>query len=106
MDERVIATIVGMSFVTYIPRLLPILLLAGRSLPRPVLEWLRLLPPAILGAFVVQQVFVHDGRLDLSFTNPTLVPALVTLLIAVSTRNLAWTVLGGLAAASLYNVLL
>ena len=29
-----------------------------------------------------------------------------TLLVAALTRNLAWTIVGGLAAASLYNVLL
>lgn len=92
-----------MGLLTYIPRLMPMLLLAGRQLPRPVLDWLSLLPPAILSALVAREVFVVDGSIRLSFDNPVLVPALVTAVIAWRTRSLAWTVLGGLAAAALYR---
>lgn len=99
-------TIIGMSLFTYIPRLIPALLLSGRTLPRPALEWLGLLPPAILGALVAQAVFVHGGQVDVSFANPALVPAIVTAVVAWRTRNLAWTVVSGLAAAASYNMLL
>lgn len=103
MDERIVLTVLGMGLVTYIPRVMPVLLLAGRQLPRPVLDWLSLLPPAILSALVAQEVFLVDGRLNVSTDNPNLIPALITALIAWRTRSLAWTVLGGLAAAALYR---
>lgn len=92
-----------MALLTYLPRLLPALLLSGRPLPGPVLEGLGLLPPAILGALVGRAVFLPDGQLDVSLTNPVLVPALITAFIGWRTRHLAWTVVAGLLAAASYR---
>lgn len=106
MDARVMSAIIGMALLTYLPRLLPMLILAGRALPKPAMQWLQLLPPAILGALVAQAVFTPEGYPNISMTNPFILPAVATVLVAWRTRNLGWTVIAGLVAAGLYNGLI
>ena len=42
----------GMSFVTYLPRALPLLYLAHKQLPQWLIDWLSLIPVAILSALL------------------------------------------------------
>lgn len=105
MEPNVIFAILGMSLFTYIPRLTPMIVLAGRDLPGPLKEWLSFLPPAILGALVAQAVLFTDGRVNVSLANPALVPAIVTGIIAWRSRSLAWTIVGGLVVAAGYRSL-
>lgn len=105
MDSRVIIAVIGMGVLTYLPRFMPMVLLAGRDLPKAVLQWLTYLPPAILGSLVAQAVFVVNGDVNFTFDNPNVVPALITGLLAWRTGSLGWTVVGGLVAATIYNVL-
>lgn len=105
MDRQVLLTICAMALVTYIPRMVPLMLLSGRTLPRSVMAWLGLLPAALLGALVAQAVAMPDGVVNLSFSNPALVPALVAGLAAWRFRSLALTVLSGMVAAGVINVI-
>lgn len=106
MDAHVLLTIGAMALVTYIPRMVPMVLLSGRSLPPVVMEWLGLLPPALLGALVAQAVVMPDGTVDLSFDNPVLVPALVSAVVAWRFRSLALTVMSGMAATGIVYVIM
>lgn len=94
-----------MALVTYIPRLIPMVALSGRSLPPVVMEWLGLLPPALLGALVAQAVIMPDGTVELSLDNPVLIPALVSAIVAWRFRSLALTVLSGMVATGIVNVI-
>lgn len=49
--------ILGMMFVTYLPRMLPLTLLRKAHLPRRVERFLEMLPAAALGALIVPGVF-------------------------------------------------
>ena len=44
--------LLGMGIVTYLPRVLPLLVLAQRNLPQGLLDWLGLIPVAILAALL------------------------------------------------------
>lgn len=94
-----------MAAVTYLPRMAPLVLLSGRKFPPVVMEWLGLLPAALLGAMVAQAVLAPDGTLSLSWRNPMLVPSLVAGFVAWRRRSLALTVLSGMAAMGLMHVL-
>lgn len=102
-DGRLFLIIVGMALVTYIPRILPLLLLSSRSLPPVVREWLSLLPPALMAALVAQAVLMADGRPFLSLSNPALVPAITSMAVALRTGSLGLTVVAGMAAAALWH---
>jgi branched-subunit amino acid transport protein len=49
--------VVGMGLVTYIPRWFPLFFLSRRQLPLWFIEWLDLIPTAILSALISQQIF-------------------------------------------------
>src|SRR5690606_37310621 len=49
VDPQVLLIIAAMALVTYIPRMAPMVVLSGRSLPPVVMEWLGLLPASLLG---------------------------------------------------------
>ena len=47
-QEIVFLTLLGMLAVTYVPRVLPVLMLSSRRLPPAVVAWLRYVPVAVL----------------------------------------------------------
>ena len=104
--DALLLTILGMALVTYVPRVLPLVLLARRPLPPLVREWLALLPPALMAALVAQAVLIPGGELRVGWDNPSVVPALLSLLVAWRTRSLALTVVAGMAAAATWHRLL
>lgn len=98
MDQQTITlTIIGMAFVTYLPRLLPLWLLTSRTLPPLVIAWLRYVPVAVLAALLLPSLVVQDGTLDLSPRNLYLWAAFPALAVALKTRSFFGTVVTGMA---------
>ena len=96
-----------LSLVTYIPRLLPILFLSKRSLPRPVILWLSYVPVAVLAALLAPALIAPAGQFNLSLSsNPAFWISLPLFLIAIFTRNLFATVLSGMVMIALLRYLL
>ena len=89
--------ILGMGLVTYIPRWFPLFFLAKRRLPVWFIEWLDLVPVAILSALIFPDLFTTEGphRLLKIFQAKSLV-ALPTFLFALKTRSLGGTVMVGM----------
>lgn len=102
MDQAVIFwTIVGMAVVTYLPRLLPVLFLSGRSLHPVIAAWLRLVPPAVLAAMLVPSLLVRGESVDLSSSNLFFWAALIAFPVAWKWRSLSATVLVGMGLVAL-----
>jgi branched-subunit amino acid transport protein len=109
-ESTVTLTIIGMAVVTYLPRLLPVLLLtrngqSGSSLSPWVEAWLRHVPAAVLAAMLLPALFCADGQLDVRWGNLHLWAAIPTLLIAWKTRSLVGAVVGGMAIVALARLL-
>jgi branched-subunit amino acid transport protein len=105
MDQKVIFwTIVGMGVVTYLPRLLPTLFLAGRDLRPIIISWLRLVPPAVLSAMLVPSLLVREDKVNLTLENLFLWAGLVAFVVACRYKSLFLTVIVGmgLVAAGRY----
>lgn len=102
MDQTLILlTMVGMAVVTYLPRLLPILFLSGRTL-RPLLAaWLRLVPPAVLASMLLPTLLVPEERLDLGIDNIFFWAALVAFPVAWKSKSLFATVMVGMGLVAL-----
>ncbi len=88
--------LVGMGLVTYLPRWLPLQVLARRRLPLWLEEWLGLIPVAILSALLAPSLLLGGTPRVLDLGRPELWVALPTLLFAWKTRSLAGTVLFGM----------
>ncbi len=98
MDQTVVfLTIVGMCAVTYIPRALPMLALASRSLPDVAIRWLSFIPTAVLSALLLPSLLVHDASLNLSLGNVFLWAGIPAFVLAVCTRSFFGTVALGMA---------
>ena len=94
---RLLALFAAMAVVTYIPRVLPLLALAGRRLPPLVVHFFEGFPVAVLAAFVVPLVLAPGGKLALGLDNLELLVAVPTTLVALRTRSLIAAVVAGAA---------
>ena len=96
MDQKTIfVTILGMMLVTFIPRLVPVWVLSSKSLPQPVVVWLRYVPVAVLAAMLFPALVVQDNQVDVGLSNLFLLAAFPTLLVALKTRSLFGSVIVG-----------
>jgi len=86
----------GMGLVTYLPRALPLLYLAQKKLPQWLIDWLSLIPVAILSALLAPSLFTDSASRSFSFGKTELLVAIPTLIFAIKTRSLGGTVLVGM----------
>ncbi len=95
-EMQYILLIAGMGLVTYIPRYLPLFFLAQRALPRWLIEWLDMIPVAILSVLVFSEIFLSGSPRHLDLLQTRSLVAIPTLLIALKTKSLGWTVISGM----------
>ena len=94
--------ILGMALVTYIPRVLPLILLSSRDLNPTRMRWLEMIPPAVLAALLAQGLFLQTGTdgvrsLFFSTDNVFLLAAIPTFVAGWLTRSFFGTVAVGMA---------
>lgn len=88
--------IMGMGLVTYLPRWLPLSILSRRRLPRWLVEWLDLIPIAILSALILPLLVTSGQPRHLDLLRPELLVAIPAFLFALKTRSLGGTVVVGM----------
>ncbi|WNS45449.1 AzlD domain-containing protein [Paenibacillus sp. MMS20-IR301] len=97
--------ILGAALVTFIPRVLPLMLLSRITIPEWGMRWLSYVPIAVMAALVAQELFVTDGKFAVLSTNVELIAALPAFWVAVKTRSLLGTVVVGILALMLLRLL-
>ncbi|MGH3149019.1 MAG: AzlD domain-containing protein [Rubrobacter sp.] len=90
--------ILGAGAVSFALRLSFIALLGRIAMPSWLGRVLRYVPAAVLTAVVIPLLFYENGTLEFSFGNERLLAGLVAALIAWRTRNVLFTLGGGMAA--------
>lgn len=90
--------ILGTSIVTFIPRVLPLVVLSRMDLPEWGLRWLNYVPISVMAALVGQELLVSDGQFVSFGDNLELWAAVPAFLVAIFTRSLLGTVVVGIAA--------
>lgn len=96
----------GMALVTYLPRMLPIVVLSRFRMPPLLLKWLGFIPAAVLSALLASGLLVDGGQLSLPPGNPALLAALPAFVVAMWTRSLMGTVVVGIGAMALLRLVL
>ena len=91
-----LAVIIGMGLVTFLPRWLPLVYLTNRNLPTWLVEWLDLIPAAILSALLLPELVTTGALRTLDFLRPELGVAVPTFVFAVFTKSLGGTVIVGM----------
>ena len=95
-DRDFLLLMLAMGAVTYLPRMIPLVILSQRKLPVWFAEWLELIPPAILSALIAPTLFAHSTPRLFTLSKIELLAAVPTLLCAYKTRSLAGTVIVGM----------
>lgn len=98
METNLIAMIIGMSIVTYIPRMLPLVSLSGKELPPFIQGILKNVPYATLGALIVPGIFLVSE--DIWFG---LIGAAAAFSLAYLGANVIVVVLGSIAVLTCYS---
>lgn len=97
--------IFGMGIVTFIPRLLPVYFLSGKRLPDWFVEWLDLIPAAVLSALLLPELFTAGTPRIFKFWSPEMIAAVPTFLVAVKTKSLGGTVIIGMGLYWLLDII-
>ena len=97
--------VIGMGLVTFLPRLLPVYFLSGRTLPGWFVEWLDLIPAAVLSALLLPELATTGTpRLFIPYKLEMIV-AVPTLLFAIKTKSLGGTVVTGMGLYWLLDII-
>ena len=86
----------GMGLATYLSRALPLLYLAHKKMPQWLIDWLSLIPVAILSALIAPSLLTDAATRSFTFGKLELLVAIPTLLFSLKTRSLGGTVLVGM----------
>ena len=93
--------ILGSGIVTWLPRIIPFLLVRKLQLPDVVIRFLSYVPICILTALFVQNLFaVKQGEFP-CFNLEYCIAAVPTIIVAILTRNLMWIVIAGMSSMAL-----
>ena len=95
-DTTFIIIILGAMVVTYIPRMLPLVLLSKSKLPKKVEEFLDYIPIAILGSILFSTLIYRNDSIDLSIDNEYLFAGILTVIVAKFVKRVDVIVIFGI----------
>lgn len=83
------------------------LLAEGRlEIPETIRRALHYVPPAVLSAIIFPELIFHEGMLDVSFGNTRLLAGLIAIAVAWFTKNTLITIIAGIIALLVLQLLL
>lgn len=96
MTTYSLLTILGCGIVTWLPRVIPFMLVRKLQLPDVVIRFLSYVPICILTALFVQNLFIVKQGEFPDFNVENCLVAIPTIIMAILTRNLMWIVISGM----------
>ncbi|MCM3511728.1 AzlD domain-containing protein [Carnobacterium inhibens] len=102
MTSQQVQLIFGMALVTYLPRVLPMLVLSNRSVPEKISKWMSFVPVSIFAALIFSDVFFWESQFNVNpIDNIKLLPSVLVFIVAYKTKSLLWSMVLGIAAIAL-----
>lgn len=95
---NLIDLVVAMAVVTYIPRMLPLVLLQNVTLPNYINRFMKFIPYAALGSLIFPAILTSTGA---NHPEAAIVGGIVAIILAWFEINLMLVVAGGIAGACL-----
>jgi branched-subunit amino acid transport protein len=101
----ILLIILGSAIVTFVPRVLPLVILSRLKIPDWGMRWLNYVPISVMAALVGQELILPNGKPSSFQDNIELVAALPTFAAAILSRSLIWTVVAGIISMMLLRLL-
>lgn len=92
--------IMGCALVTWLPRIIPFILVRNIELPNIVLRWLQFIPVCILSALVFQSLLNTEGTV-VTLNWESTIAFIPTLFVAIFTKSLSKTVVVGVLTVAI-----
>ncbi|MEK9197522.1 AzlD domain-containing protein [Ureibacillus sp. 179-F W5.1 NHS] len=100
-----ILLMIGCAIVTWLPRVIPFMLVRNVKLPDIILRWLSYIPICILSALVLESLFNSEGTIvTLNWLN--VIAFIPTLIVAIFTKSLFKTVIVGVLTMAILKFFL
>ena len=91
--------------ITFAMRFSLIYLFGRFEVPETMRKALHFVPPAVLSAIIFPELFLHDGSFNVSLENTRLLAGLIAIVVAWFSRNTLITIIVGMAALFLLQIL-
>ena len=91
----ILIIIIGCALVTFIPRVLPLMILSQLELPTWLIRWLKNVPVAVMAALLAQELLLSNNQFSLMDNGLKIVAAIPAFIIAILTKSLLGTVMVG-----------
>lgn len=98
VTSYVLLIIIGSAIVTFIPRVLPLVLFSRIQIPQWGINWLKHVPIAVMAALLAQELLIVENKFSITGNLLELLAAIPAFVIAILTRSLLGTVLVGVAS--------
>ncbi len=95
-DMKIWILIMGMAIVTYLPRMMPLLIFSKNNLPPWLESWLKYIPVGIFSALVFPGIFIRNQTFSMTINNIELISSIFVFAIALKTRSLGLSVIVGI----------
>lgn len=101
MTDSLLLVVMGMGAVTYIPRMLPLVMLKNIKLPPYINSFLRFIPVSALSALIFPGALYSTGSVESAAAG-----CAVSIGLALTRVNIMLVVLGGIAGALAWEMLM
>lgn len=91
----ILIIIIGCAFVTFVPRVLPLMILSQMELPKWLIRWLKNVPVAVMAALLAQELLLSDNQFSIVDNGLKILAAIPAFIIAILTKSLLVTVMAG-----------
>ena len=95
-DMKIWILIIGMGIVTYLPRMMPLLIFSKNNLPPWLESWLKYIPVGIFSALVFPNIFIRNQMFCMTINNIELISSILVFAVAFKTRSLGLSVIVGI----------
>lgn len=91
-DNSIMLVIIGMAIVTYLPRLIPILVLSQWETPVWLKNWMKYIPVSIFSSLIAKDLFFDDTGINLSIYNTKLLASVVVAFVAYKSKSIVLSI--------------
>lgn len=105
-NNYIIIVILGMAIVTYISRILPMIIFSKNDMPESIKDIMKFIPIAILSSLIAKDIFFSGDNLYISFTNPKIISGIIVLLVAYKFKSIAVSIAVGAISIFLFGIIL